>query len=591
MVVIDPNTGDILAMVGSYDYNATDNPKIDGNVNVTISPRQMGSSVKPYTYLTAFHQGYGPWLETPDIRELNFGAYKLLNWDERYLGPMTARQALIQSRNIPAVYTLQEVGIDNFIETAETLGISTLTDRNSYGLSLTLGTGDMKLLEHLEAFTVFANEGVKRDARAILEVKDSSGEVLKKKEDNKGKRVWDEKEIYALNWIMCDLGGFGDQPNNQYYFYNGRRTYCGKTGTNNGPTDLVSMLYHKNLAVAVWAGNNDNTPSPGGWSTTIPLPIASSFMTRMAGRYKPETFTRPSGIVATSVCNDTGAIAGKNSECKKVPSIYIAGKAPKPDKRETFYVCKVEDLIPTDVTFARANGLATKAVLLDKELENSIQQANYERYLENTKGVKYFFEKPGTGECTLPLGSGNAPSVQITAPADGASIGRGETVTISAYANAKESVTSVDFYFDNVLIQSDSSAPYSVDYTVANDEDLGGHGIKAVVTDNKGKSTTDSISVNVTSDSVSVSMSSPSNFDNINTSSFPYTLQANTTGSGITAVRFLVDGTVVGVADTDGSNGWSATWSSATSGAHSIKAIATKGGIDYESSPITVTVL
>ncbi len=95
-----------------------------------------------------------------------------------------------------------------------------------YGLSLTLGTADMKLLEHLEGYTVFANEGIKRDARAILEVKDSKGEVLKKKEDNKGKRVWDEKEIYALNWILCDLGGFRDQPQNQYYLYNGRRAYC-----------------------------------------------------------------------------------------------------------------------------------------------------------------------------------------------------------------------------------------------------------------------------------------------------------------------------------------------------------------------------
>jgi hypothetical protein len=350
------------------------------------------------------------------------------------------------------------------------------------------------------------------------------------------------------------------------------------------------MMYHKNLAVAVWAGNNDNTPSPGGWSTTVPLPIANSFMTRLAGKYKPESFTRPAGVVATSVCNDTGAIAGKNADCKKVPSIYITGKAPKPDKRESFYVCKVEDKIPPDVSFAREHGLAEKAILLDKELENKLQQSNFERYLENAKGTKYFFEKPGTAECSVPLGKGNAPSVEITSPSDGSSIGRGESLTISAVANAKGAVSSVAFYFDNVLIETDTSSPYNITYTVANDEDLGGHGIKAVVTDNNGKTSTDSISVNVTTDSVSVSVTSPTNSENIPLASFPYTLEASTTGSGVSSVRFLVDGSVVGT-DSDGSNGWSATWNSALAGAHTVKAIATKNGIDYESSPVTVTVL
>lgn len=593
MVAMDPKNGDILAMVGSINYNSTDNPKIDGNVNVTISPRQMGSSVKPYTYLTAFHQGYGPWLETPDIKELNFGAYKLLNWDERYGGAMTARQALLQSRNIPAVYTLQLAGIDNFIETVETLGISTVTNRNDYGLSLTLGTADMKLLEHLEGYSVFANEGIKRDARAILEVKDSKGNVLQKKEDNKGKRVWDEKEIYAINWILCDLGGFGDQPLNQYYIYNGRRTYCGKTGTNNGPTDLVSMLYHKNLVVAVWAGNNDNTPSPGGWSTTIPLPIASSFMTRMAGRYKPETFTRPSGIIATSVCNDTGEIAGKDSNCKKVPSIYISGKAPKTDKREAFYVCKTEDKVPSDVEFAKEHGLAEKAILLNKELENSLQQANYERYLENAKGTKYFFEKPAQGECSLALGKGDAPAVEIVSPSNNATVNKGQNITISAIAQAKGSVTSVEFFYDNAPVVSDTVSPYSTEFTIPADAAIGDHSIKAVVTDNKGKSSSDTITVKVSNtSSVSVSMTSPTNGQSLSQAGgdFPFALTATTVGTVITNVRFVVNGSTVGTDSNNADSTWSVNWNFPGIGSYTIKAIATKDGTEFESSTISVLV-
>src|SRR5690606_25998591 len=227
-----------------------------------------------------------------------------------------------------------------------------------------LGAGEIKLLEHAGAYSVFANEGVYREPKAILEVKTSKGDVLTEKEDNPGKRVWDEKEVYMLNWILCDLGGFGDQPNNQNYLYNGRRSYCGKTGTTDGPRDLTAMMYHKNLVVGVWAGNNNNVATPGAWSTTVPLPIAHSFMNRMAGRFKPESFARPAGIIATSVCNDTGGVAEKDSSCKKVASIYMSGKAPKPDKREALDVCKGQNLIPSDLNFAKSNDLTETRVLL-----------------------------------------------------------------------------------------------------------------------------------------------------------------------------------------------------------------------------------
>ncbi len=513
MVAINPKNGDILVMVGSIDYNNAANPKIDGNVNVTISPRQMGSSVKPYTYLTAFKQGYGPWLETPDVKNLNFGAYKLLNWDERYFGVMTAREALIKSRNIPAVYTMQLIGVDNFIETAETLGITTLTQRDRYGLSLTLGAGEMKLLEHTSAYSVFASEGIKRDSRAILEVKDQKGNVLVAKSENKGKRVWDEKEIYALNWILCDLGGFGDQPLNHNYVVNGRRTYCGKTGTTDGPKDLTSMMYHKNLVIGVWAGNNNNVATPGAWSTTVPLPIASSFMTRVAGRYKPESFTRPAGITAVSICNDTGEIASKNSDCKKVASIYIAGKAPKSDSRESVTVCKSNNKIPTNLSQAKEFKMTVDKILLKKELENTLQQNNYESYLKSTKGSNYIFEKPESAECSLPLGPGNAPVVDITSPASGSSHAAGSTITISADARALESVTKVEFSFDGVVIGEDTSAPYSYSYTIPSGTVAGSHSISAKVYDNKGKNGTSTKFITITSpsDSVSISISSPTN--------------------------------------------------------------------------------
>jgi membrane carboxypeptidase/penicillin-binding protein PbpC len=147
MVVLDPKTGEILAMVGSVDYFNVEDPRVDGNVNIATSNRQMGSSVKPFVYLTAINRGYGPWLLTPDISEISFGNYKPTNWDKKYEGLITARRVLVQSRNVPAVYTLQLVGIDNFLQTMEKVGVPGLASKVEYGLSLGLGSGEMKLLD------------------------------------------------------------------------------------------------------------------------------------------------------------------------------------------------------------------------------------------------------------------------------------------------------------------------------------------------------------------------------------------------------------------------------------------------------------
>ncbi|MCC7290117.1 transglycosylase domain-containing protein [bacterium] len=553
MVAMDPKTGDILAMVGSINYYSK-NPKIDGNVNITISPRQMGSSVKPYTYLTAFGQGYGPWLETPDI-QLNFGNYKLKNWDGKYYGPMTARQGLIQSRNLPAVYTMQLIGVENFIKTAETFGITTLTEPSRYGLSLTLGAAEMKLLEHANAYATFATGGIKHGTRAILEVKNSAGEVILAKKDNPGKRIWDEKEIYMLNWILCDLGGFGDQPENRNYMLNGRRTFCGKTGTTDGPKDLTSFMYSKSLVVGVWAGNNDNTETPGAWSTTVPLPIAGSFMTKMAGKYKPEPFNRPTGIIAGTVCNDTGESAGKDSSCKKVPTIYVSGKSPKSDGRTKIYICKDSGKLSTNAEFAKNYGLVNDKIFLDKKLENTLQQTNYEKYL--TKNNSYTFTKPEEAECKLPL-DGDNPTVQISSPSNNETVYAGSTIDISAFANAGAPITKVEFLFDGSVIASDTSAPYASPYEIPSGTSAGSHNITAIVYSSDGKTSSSTIVVNVSNSTVSLTMISPSSGSEV--ISLPTNFSAASIGAGISKVEFILTGPggySKLLTDTNGGDGWS----------------------------------
>ena len=186
---------------------------------------------------------------------------------------MTARQALVQSRNIPTVYTLQLIGTDSFLQTMERLGITSRLDPANYGLSLGLGSGEMKLLEVANAYAAIANSGVINDITPILEVTNSKGEVLMKAEEDTGRRVIDEKEAYLINWMVCDLGGFGDKYGNHHYSIGSSRV-CGKTGTTDGPKDLLAFLYNQNLVVGVWTGNNNNELMPGGWSSTIPLPLS-----------------------------------------------------------------------------------------------------------------------------------------------------------------------------------------------------------------------------------------------------------------------------------------------------------------------------
>lgn len=515
MVVMDPKTGQILSMVGSYDYWAEPDPRVDGNVNVTTSPRQMGSSVKPYTYLTAFSQGYSPALLTPDI-PLDFG-YKAQNWDNRYGGLMLARQALVESRNIPALYTMQLIGgPDAFIKTAETLGITTLTERDRYGLSLTLGAGEMKLLEHVGAFSVFANGGTKYPISPILKVETYEGEILEEYDPESGRQVWDEKEIYLLNWVICDLGGQGRIFPEQYRV--GDQLLCGKTGTTDGPRDLSTILYYPNLVVGVWTGNNNNDVTIGnagmGWSTTVPLPIANSFMSRVIGRFGNAWYTRPAGIVAGTVCADTGLLATETSKCAKVPSVFVQGKLPPIDNsRIEKPICKATGKIATNEEQAVKLGLIEYKTFLMIDLPIDGHQSALDAWLAKNEAYSSLANLPEEAECPLNLGPDNAPVITIKTPADGSTFDPGDTVSLTVDIRAATDIKSVAYSFDKTPVSSVTNKPYSYNYTIPPGTTGGTHTFTATVTgtDNKTGSAFVSIKVNAATSNVEIIINTPSN--------------------------------------------------------------------------------
>jgi 1A family penicillin-binding protein len=286
LIATDPQTGDVLVMVGSRDYFDTE---IQGNFNVTLAPRQPGSSIKPMVYAAAFSEGYTPETIVYDVKTQfstscevwettsETPCYSPNNYNNKFKGPVSLRDALPQSLNIPAVKILYLAGLKNAIKLTSDMGITTLNDPDRLGLTLVLGGGEVKLLEHTGAYGVFANEGIKAEQRTILRVEDSLGNTLEENEV-RSTRVIDRDVALMISDILSDnnarapLWGY----NSLVHFPN--RDVAAKSGSTNNLRDAWIMGFAPNLAVGVWVGNNDNAAMGGGLSGLIATPMWRAFM-------------------------------------------------------------------------------------------------------------------------------------------------------------------------------------------------------------------------------------------------------------------------------------------------------------------------
>lgn len=319
LVAIQPSTGQILAMVGSPDFN---NAAISGQINMAISPtRQPGSSIKPITYVAAFEKGWTPATWIWDVpTQFPDGAnppYEPRNYDGKFHGGMTVRTALSNSFNIPAVKALEFVGIyddpntpekDGMIAMAERLGITSLT-RDDYGLSLTLGGGDVSLIDMTTAYSVFANGGRKMPTVAILKITTFDGETVYEYEAPGGDQVLRAEHAYLISSILSDNQArslmFG--PNSAL---NLSFQVAAKTGTTNDIRDNWTLGYTPDLVTGVWVGNADYTPMVSSSGLSGAAPIWSQFM-EFAVPYltngSPTSFSRPAGLTDKVVCRLGGA--------------------------------------------------------------------------------------------------------------------------------------------------------------------------------------------------------------------------------------------------------------------------------------------
>lgn len=301
MVSLDPKTGEILTMVGSRDYFDTEIP---GAYNVTtMKPgRQPGSAFKPFAYAQAFAEGYTPETVVFDVRTQfstacaptnmtsEDGCYSPGNYDDRFRGPMSLREALAQSINVPAVKVLYLAGMLDTLKLAKSMGISTLTNTDQYGLTLVLGGGEVRPLDMASAYGSFANDGLHYDPTPILKIEDPQGNVIENNSMRNGSQVLSPEVAQKINDVLSDVSAA--QPLGLNSFRNFGQDVALKTGTTNDYRDAWIIGYTPNIVAAFWAGNNDNSAMIRRTGGAIVAPAWSEFMREALRVIPSQPFTR-----------------------------------------------------------------------------------------------------------------------------------------------------------------------------------------------------------------------------------------------------------------------------------------------------------
>jgi membrane peptidoglycan carboxypeptidase len=504
LVAMDPKTGQVLAMVGSRDYF---DRAIDGQVNVAIRERQPGSSFKPYVYLDAFTKGYTPETILYDT-ETNFSTdegkdYKPQNYNGKFNGPMPMKETLAQSLNIPAVKTLYLVGVKDAITFAKSLGITSLQDENRYGLSLVLGGGEITLLDHVNAYSTLAQGGVRRDKTAILKIEDAKGNVLEEFKDSAGERVVDEKYVAMLDHIMStnDYRAPVFGTNNPLRFDN--RPVAAKTGTTNEFRDGWTVGFTPQIAVGVWAGNNDNTAMVSGADgINVAAPIFRKFMDFALQNQAIEKFPE----------YDANRLRDENKDQDWMKKPLLNGEL---DKQENLKVCEIpgknnkyclaNEYCP-DSKADKKDFVNVHDILFYVDRSDPLGKApekpeNDPQFKKWEEGVKDWYKKnkgkgdvnadAPTDECKESDFSSYRPDISVS------SDGSGPSVTIQVKADAPYGVDSLKILVDGNEVASTGNNSLETSYAVPSERNGSSIHIQALVKDKNGNTTGGEKSVSV----------------------------------------------------------------------------------------------
>lgn len=488
LVTIDPKRGEIIAMVGSVDYYQAQ----FGAFNVTTANRQPGSSFKPIVYSAAFKDKYNPATTLFDLKT-DFGNYTPENFDGTFRGPVTIRQAIGNSLNIPAVKTLGLIGLDKALKNASDLGITTLTDKDRYGLSLVLGGGEVKLTEMVGAYGAFANNGVLIPTTPVLKITDSNNKSIYSHENpTDGKQVLDPQIAYEMSNILSDVEAKKPIFTRTLGVLTLKdRPVAVKTGTTDAFRDAWTIGYTPQYVTGVWAGNNDNTPMNHASGAIAAAPIWDAFMKALHQGLPVEQFNRPEGIKDVTV----------DRLSNKLP---VDGSDPITDIFASWQVPTQKDDVHVQVRVCKENGLLADSSIPDElaelrtytnvhsEMPNKPNWENPVIAWANANGLN---NRPPTEKCSA---DNVQPSVQITSPTNNQQVSG--QFTIRATASSPSGVKQVEFLIDSISVGTSTSAPYELTYN-GNSLSEGIHHVSAVVTSNNNSTaTSDDVVFSVSND-------------------------------------------------------------------------------------------
>jgi len=470
VVVMNPETGEILSMVGSKRF---DDPDYDGQVNVTVALRQPGSSFKPFTYVTALKEGYTPSSMVMDVPTTFPGGvgqpdYNPVNYDGKYRGPVQMRYALGNSLNIPAVKFIALVGIKDVLETAYDLGLTSLPPTKEtlarVGLSLTLGGGEVRLLELTGAYSAFFNGGTKAEPLSILKVEDSNGKVLEEITPKRGKKVLDPKYAYLISNMLSDNNARKEVFGLNSLLNIAGRQVAVKTGTTNDKRDNWTIGGTPQRAVGVWVGNNDNSPMLNVASgVSGASPIWRRVLLESLVGLNPVNFEAPEGIVTAEVDTFSGKRVHDGFPSRS--ESFASGAEPEEDNiHVNMKVCKNDGKIANPADIA-ANNYETKEYYIIKE-EDPVSTDGKNRWQEAIlnwiNGQSDTRYRPPTDYC----GATNPVSVEFVTPADRTS-NMTSPVEVRIKADSTSSISFVEISIDGVKRRTFDSPPYTDSFTLS----------------------------------------------------------------------------------------------------------------------------
>lgn len=499
VVVIDPNTGEILSMVGSVDYN---NEKF-GKFNTALALRQPGSTVKPITYALAFEKGYTPATVLMDVRT-NFPSpggkdYSPENYDSKYRGPIQLRFALGNSINIPSVKLLAMVGIKDFLQKAYEMGLENFKpdEKNlqRFGLSITLGGGETKLVDITSAFSIFATGGVKNPIYSIVEIRDHNNKLIFKNKAKKSSQIISPEVSFLISHILSDNNARSQVFGLQSYLNIPGKTVAVKTGTTDDKRDNWTVGYTKDIVVGVWVGNNDYSPMSQKIASGVTgaAPIWHRLMSYLLKKYRDGIPNKPDNVIALEIDAFLGGLP--RDGYPKRSEYFIKGTEPK--EISPFY---------KKIKVSKNNGkLANEVEIKDGEYEEKEYIIIQENDPVSTDGVNRWqqaidewLRSQNDDKFKPPNEISDSKKedliVQIKEPADKATINSNK-LTLKAKIISVEEIKKIEIYANEKLIISYSENKKEIEEPLELSD--GAYEIKVKAENTKGKTSESSVKIGI----------------------------------------------------------------------------------------------